>query len=110
MHLVLSKDNFHFFVDKADLEKLLDGKSVKESFSQGHSSFNFSIRPYQDEDIFKLYLTPLSIVLFVDMERLKKLETNKGPAKKKLTKIEDGITVTLDLAEQEKQKAGSKTA
>lgn len=102
MHLTLSKDTFHFFIEKNELQTLLDGKSVKHSFSQGHSSFNYSIRPYNEEDIFKLYLTPLSIVLFVDSNRLQKLENNHGPSTKKLTMVQDGITVALDLVKSER--------
>ena len=112
MRLYLSKDTFHFLIEKSDLQTLIDGRSVKHSFSLGHSSFNYSIRPYDEEDIFKLYLTPLSIVLFVDQSRLQKLESNQGPVQQKLTMDQDGITVILGLEKDEsvKNNAGKTSA
>lgn len=81
------------------MKRLLDGKTVKQIVRLGGSSFNFAIKPY-NEDIFKLYLTPLSIVLFVSENHLLTLNENRS-ATAQIKTIQDETRIILDIRADE---------
>ena len=95
MQLRLSENSFHFIISAHDLKTLREGKSIKNNLSLGSSSFSYAIKPYED-DVFKLYLTPLSVVLFVSLNRLHKFNS-QGVSKNRLKTLQDGARIILEL-------------
>ena len=99
MKLKLTDNHFHFTISRDEIKRLLEGEAVKQIIRLGGSSFNFAIKPY-NEDIFKLYLTPLSIVLFVSESHLRTLNQHR-PATSQIRTMQDETCIILDIGADE---------